>query len=221
MNNLYRDFVIMYLAKLKQNKDTTLSKTLSKFNERQKEAAIINIYKYIVTDILQISPYEAAKSIDMDTFKKLQFDKFLEFVNFPAGLPDEYKAAYLTHRAFPKVGFNTDWIIEVYLKALYSNKKITSKFFNDDLGEKKAYLCFLAAIKEFLPDLSQRELYEYFADKTNADNFIKNAMLSLACRNKFGDDPLLYLHYALGEQQNIILYEAYAYMNNYNSKINS
>lgn len=212
------DFVVMYLDSMKKNNVVQLDKVLLKENARKRAQVTKTIYSFIVTKMLDLRPEQCKDYIKKSTLDKLGFSKYLKNIDFPKGMPEDLYPDYLAQLAFPGYKMSLDWITDVFKQRFYGEtKSLPVGFFSDDLKNEKASMCLVTAIKEKLPDLSLLELYEFFSVHKHAAKFLNEAGLASACRNLYGDDALLYLHFSLGEQKNCTFYEALKITEEYNN----
>ena len=212
------DFIVMYLDSMKMNNTSHLDKVLLKENTRKRAQVTKTIYAFIITNILDLKPEQCKDFVKESTLEKLNFTKYMKNVDFPKGLPKDLYPDYLAQISFPEYKMSFDWIIDVYKKRLFGEiKSLPVGFFSDDLKNEKASMCLITAIKEKLFDYSPLELYEFFANSKKALKFLNEAGLSAACRNLYGDDALLYLHFSLGDQKKGTYYDALKITEEYNN----
>lgn len=217
------DNIIMYLSSLKRGNTNELKKIIGGMTPRKREATIISIFKFAVNHILRMSPWEAAQYIDTKVLMRLQLYDYVQKdkIEYPKGLPEDLYASYIIDKGFPEYHMSKNWIVDIYRHSLLTNTSLPVSFFNDSLANYKAYICLLTAIKEIHPDATIEQLYDFFATPKKANKFLRETRLSGVCCSEFGNDPLLYLHYALGEQGSNILAEANGFMRTYNLEINA
>lgn len=210
------DFVVMYLDSMKQNNTSHLDKVLLKENARKRAQVTKTIYAFIVTNILDLKPEQCKDCITEKTLEKLNFTKYLKNIEFPKGMPKEKYPDYLAQVSFSSYKMSLDWVVEVFKARLYGvTKSLPVGFFSDDLKNEKASICLITAIKEKLPDYSLLELYEFFSNSKKTTKFLNETGLASACRNLYGDDALLYLHFSLGDQKNCAYYDALKIVESY------
>lgn len=212
------DFIVMYLDSMKKNNTGHLDKVLLKESARKRAQVTKTIYSFIVTKMLDLKPEQCKDYVKMSTLEKLGFLKYIKNIDFPKGMPEELYPDYLAQLAFPGYKMSLNWITDVFKQRFYGiTKSLPTGFFSDDLKNEKASMCLITAIKEKLPDLSLLELYEFFSCHKKTAKFFNEVGLTSACRNLYGDDALLYLHFSLGDQKNCAFYDALKITEEYNN----
>lgn len=121
------------------------------FEKRYRKKRIIQLIRYLVEEILKLSPEEALKVLDLKTLKKYKLDCLLKYVDKPIEF-DKNDVSHLIYYAYKgqiKEPTDRELTIRMYKKVLNGEvKNFPKNYFIDGLkGEKRVkycieYLCF-------------------------------------------------------------------------------
>lgn len=114
------------------------------FNVKYRKKRITTLIKYLIEEILKITPEEALKTLDKATIKKYKLVSILKYIEKPIELEDN-DLSYVVYFAYPELNPPTkkELSLSYYKKVLSGEKKNFPKnYFSDGLkGEERAKFC--------------------------------------------------------------------------------
>lgn len=172
---------------------------------------IKEILKYVYEDLLHWSPQTIRDYNNPTLVESLHLARPIKKIDFPAELTHEEDLFYVAKYLYPdKIKCSKkNLTLRVYERVTSGDLvKFPKKFFSDAEGELNLNICFQYAVAQKLHVKSIEDLYEYFADREQGLEFLKENRLY----NPFLDYyeyPIDLLHESLPSSQKNMLY----YMN--------
>lgn len=172
---------------------------------------IKEILKYVYEDLLHWSPQTIRDYNNPTLVESLHLTRPIKKIDFPAELTHEEDLFYVAKYLYPdKIKCSKkNLTLRVYERVMSGDLvKFPKKFFSDAEGELNLNICFQYAVAQKLHVKSIEDLYEYFADREQGLEFLKENRLY----NPFLDYyeyPIDLLHESLPSSQKNMLY----YMN--------
>lgn len=156
--------------------------------------------RYVFEEMLRWTPGDLKNHISMRVIRALKIEQIILLMDIPKEIDLEEDDFYLASIIYPEL-YPYDYttaILTEYKRKLQEDGegKIKKGFFDDERGRYAAQICLHYAIEEFLPIISSEKRYEFFADTTKANQFLKDYKLRNAFMIHY-EIPLEYLHDSL------------------------
>lgn len=189
--------------------------------DQEKEKAALDIFRYVIEDLLGWTPEEAKDCLNKEIAQKMHLDTLIQrYIHCPKDIQKDADYDYFVAMAFPhEVTHNErEGLIAMYNRILRGERERYPKhYFNGDHGRYKASLLLMYVIDKNLPVNEKRisDLYALFADRKKINKKLKEWKLDDAPSAQFSS-PLEYLHYSLPiDLANDFLYSYYSFMDVY------
>lgn len=159
------------------------------------------VLRYAFEVILNWTPQDIRDYVTIDILKWLNIIFAYRKLTFPPELDPDIDVSFLAHLLYPKeiVYSRRDIVINKYNQVLSGTlAKFPKNFFSENEGQKNLEICFRYAVFTLLPDMTEREMYEYFSDKIRSDKFLKNSRLEIINKNHI--DIIDYLHSLISDE---------------------
>lgn len=226
------NLLIEYETVLKTCYLSNLANIYMRGDKKAKCKTTLSLVKYVIEHIYYYTPQEALSYLTLDELYHFKLRKYIEeCVSFPSSMNDSDKFKYLLSLCYPKeIHFDLkEWTLDVYKKVLNSN--ITDKkrnfplgFFDDEDGMYRACTCLMYVLSRYIiPEKAKnlQELYDLFGHKKECIKLLKQYKLYEPLTKFYCDDPVLYLHFTLiDEQKDEFLFKYYEFMEKYNNLCN-
>jgi len=196
----------------------------------KRRQAVAEIWQYAVLHILHWTPEMALKNMTVSLMNSLYLDRTLTQIDSPFVRKKPINFRYIFSIAFPKqIRFDIfNETIDAYNRVLHVEKyshmeeqqpyHFPKYFFTDENGAKRASICLNYAVNRFLGDMPVSERYVFFSDSTNANAFLKQAMIDSVGRHMY-DAPLDFYHFSLPEdERDYLLYYSLKLWNIFRAK---
>ena len=164
---------------------------------------IKSILKFAFEELLGWTPETVRDYTDHNLIKALHLERPVKKLYFPPEVSRETDLFYLAGILYPEtIHFSKkELILKVYQEVLDGKiAKYPKNFFTSSDGKLTACTCLYYALKQFLNITSIDELYAYFADRTQANAFLKRVRLKVPCDDIY-EYPIDMLHDSLPETQ--------------------
>lgn len=162
------------------------------------------IWNYAITKLLGWTPEEALVYMTQDIVKKLKLDTTYYAIDFNPAISFIGNYRFALQYAFPEevsYNFRQETLAEykrVAKKEEWQNDKSPYKyhknFFSGTTGYERAKICLNYAVQSYLSDMTTEELYDFFANKTEARKFLSTHNLDLPARILYQNDILSFFH---------------------------
>ena len=147
-------------------------------------------------------PEKVRTDLTMDIIQRMELERPLHYLPFPAELDREKDLWYVAYILYPnRYTYNPDELSEKIYKDVLSGKlyKFPKHYFDGADGRVRACVCLRYMISNYEVFHSVREMYEYFASDAGRHD-LDQYKLRLVWRNVFVS-PVVFLHEALPPEQ--------------------
>lgn len=194
--------------------------------DMEKEKSAISILRYIVSDLLGWTPYEAVHGLTPHVAKQMHIDMLLIYIDLPKDIIPDEDYDFLIHMAYPnEVPYNPEKkIIRNYEYVLRNIKpRFPKNYFHKQMGGYMRARCMLAyAIDKniIIKEKTATSLYGLFANTEKINALLKEWKLKNVCKALYNNNALQYLHDTLEETaEGEFLYHYYSFMKLYNTEV--
>lgn len=173
------------------------------------------IWRYAIEKILGWSPEQAAIYMNDELIKTLRLDTTFGYMDYGTNDNIYFDIRFVLQYAFPeKIKYSLeDDAKNEYERIMKLGKwendtekhQFHKNYFKGPDGERRAAVVLNCAINSFLPDVTNLELYEFFADRGSANVWLKKNEIESGKKNLY-NTPLEYLHYALPPERSNSVY---------------
>lgn len=196
--------VIFEYEQILLNKEHSFTSSFD--NDLPNEKIVAHLWKYVIEELLHWTPQQAANYLTMETVKEMHLKNTLKRIETPAGITYEKIPLYVLSLCYPSQIKYTiqSQVIDEYARVLADeNAKFTKNYFDVGQALSKAVICLNYAISSYLSDLTINELYEFFADEKNAQEWLEKVKL-IGVQKALFDTPLDFLHYTSYKNSNFL-----------------
>lgn len=175
-------------------------------NLEQNEKIIVNLWRYVVEELLHWTPQEAVEYLTMETVEQLHLQNTIKKIKTPMGISKSQLPKYVLSLCYPEqVSYSMrEQVIDEYTRVLSSNNgNFTKNYFDDAMGLKKAAYCLNYAVSTFLSDYDIHQLYALFSDIEKAQEWLKAHKL-LYVQDLLFPTPLDFFHYTCLKNSNFL-----------------
>lgn len=186
-------------------------------SEQEKQTAALDIFHYVITDLLGWTPEEAQDCLNKEIAHKMHLDILIKhYIHCPKDIQKDSDYDYFVAMAFPHdVQYDErDGLIAMYKRIMRGEQqRFPQHYFNGDHGRYKASLLLMYVIDHNIPVNEKKisDLYALFADGKRINRLFKKWKLDKSPSDPFSS-PLEYLHYSLpSDLANDFLYSYYSF----------
>ena len=182
----------------------------------------LQLFRYAFCELLNWEPEEIQRNVTREILKKLKLDVIYDkYIIYPIELDKDDDIHYLAYLMFPnKIYYPTkDLALAVLKRVDEKGKKFPKFYFSSEGGMERACFSLLYMINSHMWNRSIEEYYSFFADKQEAEKFLKKHHLLIAYNSHFGS-ALDYFHYSLSNEQQDEFYYYFHKFNEYWDKLN-
>lgn len=208
-----KNIIIEYEKLLKKEQGVNISASYFCYTKDNNHKLALNLFRYVIEDILKWTPCDVDKKLDIKIIKDLHLLLPYKYLIFPEELNKRKDCNYVAHLLYPEVvPYNIRTVVlNSYKKILdEENGKLSKNFFLGTEGELRACICLQFILQEYLLFSSIEEIY-YFFSTPNAMRSLRQYRLSGICNDLF-ESPLEFVHCALpAAQKNELYYHFYKF----------
>lgn len=189
--------------------------------DQEKEKAALDIFRYVIEDLLGWTPEVAKDCLNKEIAHKMHLDTLIKhYIHCPKDIQKDSDYDYFVAMAFPHevVYDEREGLVTMYKRIIHGEQqRFPQHYFNGDHGRYKSSLLLMYVIDNKLPVNEKRisNLYALFADSKEINKKFKEWRLDDSPSSAF-TSPLEYLHYSLPlDLSNDFLYSYYSFSNVY------
>lgn len=193
--------------------------------DEEKQNAALDIFRYVITELLGWTPEEAKDCLNNEIAHKMHLDSLIKhYIHCPKDIQKDSDYDFFVAMAFPHdVHYDErDGLIAMYKRILRGEQqRFPQHYFIGEHGRYKSSLLLMYVIDHNIPVNEKKiaDLYELFADSKRINKKFKEWKLDKSPNDPFSS-PLEYLHYSLPDDlANDFLYSYYTFTTVFDNEV--